>query len=326
MNGCVVEETGCHRAEGPEGWTGPEEKPVISSCANSLSRLWKYQTGQTTGSEHFHLIHYVQDCAQDGCLALTLPGQKDFVMCRMFLERDWKMLILYVWFYRVVLSTWLNSSYLHFVFLCCYFFRILLSHHVPFDVVWFFSQLIVLTYLLIFLRCCKLVAKGTQLKQNSLSGNVTSTIYWLDRKCFINEKYKSEQTSTSSTIKITVCADQTLKRLVVFFRESHLFQLAQRNVWDVATFKDKSNKSHNKLWSASMHPWTLRETAPRYCYKGIYWLFGLRGGVNFCSSVKCVSASILTGHSTSLQSAAWRPLHHCSPRCCHSKHQCPSNL
>lgn len=62
------------------------------------------------------------------------------------------------------------------------------------------------------------------------------------------------------------------KRLGVFFRESQLFVFVQRNVCDVTTFKEDSNKSHNKLWSASMHPWTQREVTPRYCHKGIYWL------------------------------------------------------
>lgn len=36
--------------------------------------------------------------------------------------------------------------------------------------------------------------------------------------------------------------------------------------------------------------------------------------------------SILRENSTSLRSAAWRPVHRCSPRCFHSTCQCPSNL
>lgn len=47
MNDGIVEETSGHRAEGPKGWVGTEEEPVLSSWSHSLSRLWKHHKGRT---------------------------------------------------------------------------------------------------------------------------------------------------------------------------------------------------------------------------------------------------------------------------------------
>lgn len=113
-NGCAVEETSCHRAEGPEGWTCPEEKPVVSPRTLGLSGLWKHHTGQTTSSKHLHVVHHIQGCHWTVVCALLCWERLCWVMV------SWdglKMLNLC----SSCLSTWPTGSELSFVFLCCYF-------------------------------------------------------------------------------------------------------------------------------------------------------------------------------------------------------------